>query len=200
MAHAIRIHENGGPEVLRYDEIPVGEPGPGEARVRITAAGVNFVDVYHRAGLYPMQLPAALGVEAAGTVERVGPGVTGLAPGDRVAYAGSPGCYADARVLPAERLVKLPDESSDVTAGGVGLIAVQWLKALGATVIGTVGSDEKAALARAHGCDHVVVYTREDFVKRVRELTGGEGVPVVYDAVGKTTFDGSLDCLRPLGM
>lgn len=232
MAHAIRIHENGGPEVLRYDEIPVGEPGPGEARVRITAAGVNFVDVYHRAGLYPMQLPAALGVEAAGTVERVGPGVTGLAPGDRVAYAGSPGCYADARVLPAERLVKLPDEISDVTAagmmlkgltaqilirrtypvkagdtvlwhaaaGGVGLIAVQWLKALGATVIGTVGSDEKAALARAHGCDHVVVYTREDFVKRVRELTGGEGVPVVYDAVGKSTFDGSLDCLRPLGM
>lgn len=232
MVHAIRIHETGGPEVLRYEEIPVGEPGPGEVRVRIAAAGVNFVDVYHRAGLYPMPLPAVLGVEAAGRVEAVGAGVTALRPGDRVAYAGSPGCYAEARVFPAERLVKLPDEIPDVTAagmmlkgltvqiltrrtypvkpgdtvlwhaaaGGVGLIAIQWLKALGATVIGTVGSDEKAALARAHGCDHVVVYTREDFVKRVRELTGGEGVPVVYDSVGKTTFDGSLDCLRPLGM
>lgn len=232
MARAIRIHEVGGPEVLRYEEVEVGEPGPGEARVRLTAAGVNFVDVYHRTGLYPLALPAVLGVEGAGRVEAVGAGVTGLVPGDRVAYAGSPGCYAEARVLPADRLVKLPDDIADraaaavmvkgltvqalirrtyrvkpgdvvlwhAAAGGVGLLAVQWLKALGATVIGTVGSDEKAEIARAHGCDHVVVYTREDFVRRVRELTGGEGVPVVYDAVGKTTFDGSIDCLRPLGM
>ncbi len=232
MTRAIRMHEAGGPEVLRYEEIPVGEPGPGEARVRIGAAGVNYVDVYHRTGLYPLPLPAVLGVEAAGQVEAVGPGVTGLAPGDRVAYAGTPGCYAEARVLPADRLVKLPPEISErvaaavwvkgltvqalirrtyrvkpgdvvlwhAAAGGVGLVAVQWLKALGATVIGTVGSDAKAEIARAHGCDHVIVYTREDFVRRVRELTGGEGVPVVYDAVGKTTFDGSIDCLRPLGM
>ncbi len=232
MARAIRIHEVGGPEVLRYEEVPVGEPGPGEARIRLTAAGVNFVDVYHRTGLYPLPLPAVLGVEGAGQVEAVGAGVAGLAPGDRVAYAGSPGCYAEARVLQADRLVKLPDDVADraaaalmvkgltvqalirrtyhvkpgdvvlwhAAAGGVGLLAVQWLKALGATVIGTVGSDEKAEIARAHGCDHVVVYTREDFVRRVREITGGEGVPVVYDAVGKTTFDGSIDCLRPLGM
>ncbi len=231
MARAIRIHEAGGPEVLRLEEVPIGEPGPGEVRVEIAAAGVNFVDVYHRTGLYPLPLPAVLGVEAAGRVGAVGPGVTGLAPGDRVAYAGSPGCYAEARILPADRLVRLPDEIADRTAagmllkgltvqalirrtyrvqpgdvvlwhaaaGGVGLLAVQWLKALGATVIGTVGSDAKAEIARAHGCDHVVVYTREDFVQRVRELTGGEGVPVVYDAVGKTTFAGSLDCLRPLG-
>jgi NADPH2:quinone reductase len=232
MVRAIRMHEVGGPEVLRYEEVQVGEPGPGEARVRITATGVNFVDVYHRTGVYPLQLPATLGVEAAGRVEAVGPGVTAVRAGDRVAYAGSLGCYAEARVLPADRLLKLPDDISDVTAagmmlkgltvqilirrtypvkpgdtvlwhaaaGGVGSLAVQWLKALGATVIGTVGSDAKAEIARAHGCDHVVVYTREDFVKRVREITGGEGVPVVYDAVGKTTFDGSIDCLRPLGM
>jgi NADPH2:quinone reductase len=230
MARAIRIHEVGGPEVLRYEEVPVGEPGPGQARVRIGAAGVNFVDTYHRTGLYPLPLPAILGVEAAGRVEAIGPGVTGFAPGDRVAF-NEPGSYTDARLVAADRLVKLPGEISErdaaavlskgltvhmllrkvyrvgpgdtvlwhAAAGGVGLIAVQWLKALGATVIGTVGSDAKAAVARAHGCDHVIVYTREDFPRRVRELTGGEGVPVVYDAVGKTTFAGSLDCLRPFG-
>jgi NADPH2:quinone reductase len=229
---AIRIHEHGGPEVLKLEDVTVGDPGPGEARIRIAAAGVNFVDVYHRSGLYPMQLPTGLGVEAAGRVEAVGAGVDHVRPGDRVAFVGAPGCYAEARVVPADRLVRLPDAISDRTAagawvkgltaqvlirrtypvkagdtvlwhaaaGGVGLIAIQWLKALGATVIGTVGSDEKAALARAHGCDHAIVYTREDFVARVRELTGGEGVPVVYDSVGKTTFAGSIDCLRPLGM
>ena len=230
MARAIRIHEVGGPEVLRYEEVPVGDPGPGQARVRITAAGVNFVDVYHRTGLYPLPLPAILGVEAAGRVEAIGAGVTGISPGDRVAF-NEPGSYIDARLVAADRLVKLPGEISErdaagalskgltvhmlirkvyrvgpgdtvvwhAAAGGVGLLAVQWLKALGATVIGTVGSDAKAEVARAHGCDHVIVYTREDFPRRVRELTGGEGVPVVYDAVGKTTFAGSLDCLRPFG-
>ncbi|ACG74330.1 Alcohol dehydrogenase zinc-binding domain protein [Anaeromyxobacter sp. K] len=229
---AIRFHEHGGPEVLKLEDVTLGDPGPGEARLRIAAAGVNFVDVYQRSGLYPMQLPAGLGVEAAGRVEAVGAGVDHVRPGDRVAFVGGPGCYAEARVVPADRLVRLPDAISDRTAagamlkgltaqvlirrtypvkagdvvlwhaaaGGVGLIAIQWLKALGATVIGTVGSDEKAALARAHGCDHAIVYTREDFVARVREITGGEGVPVVYDSVGKTTFAGSIDCLRPLGM
>jgi NADPH2:quinone reductase len=210
----------------------VGEPGPGEARVRHTAVGVNFVDIYHRTGLYPLPLPSGLGTEAAARVEAVGPGVDTVRAGDRVAYAGGPpGTYSEARVVSADRLVRIPDDVSDevaaavyvkgltvhslvrrtypvkagdvvlwhAAAGGVGLIAVQWLKAIGATVIGTVGSDEKADLARAHGCDHVVVYTREDFVARVKALTGGLGVPVVYDSVGKATFDGSLDCLRPLG-
>ena len=232
MPKAIRIRETGGPEVLRLEEVAVGDPAPGEARVRHAAIGVNFVDVYHRTGLYPLPLPTGLGVEGAGTVEAVGAGVTHVRPGDRVAYMGPPGAYAEARTLPADRLVKLPagiDERAaaaillkgltvhslirrtypvkpgdtvlwHAAAGGVGLIAVQWLKALGATVIGTVGSDEKAALARARGCDHVIVYSREDFAKRVRELTNGEGVPVVYDSVGKATFDGSLDCLRPLGL
>ena len=233
MARTIRIHETGGPEVLRFEDVPVGEPGPGEARVRNAVVGVNFVDIYHRSGLYPLTLPHALGSEASGTVEAVGPGVTVVAPGDRVAYlAPAPGAYAEALLLPAERLVKLPAGVSDevaaavflkgltvqsfirrtypvkrgevvlwhAAAGGVGLIAVQWLKALGATVIGTVGSDEKAELARQHGCDHVIVYTREDFVARVKEITNGAGVPVVYDSVGRATFDGSLDCLRPLGM
>ena len=232
MARAIRIHEVGGPEVLRYEEVPVGEPGPGQARVRISAAGVNFVDTYHRTGLYPLPLPSGLGVEGAGVVEAVGAGVTHVREGDRVAYAGPLGSYSETRLVPADRLVKLPDGVSDrvaaaillkgltvhalvrrthavkpgetvlwhAAAGGVGLIAVQWLKAIGATVIGTAGSDEKAALARSHGCDHVIVYTREEFPKRVRELTGGAGVPVVYDSVGKATFDGSLDCLAPLGL
>ena len=232
MPKAIRIRETGGPEVLRLEEVAVGDPAPGEARVRHAAIGVNFVDVYHRTGLYPLPLPTGLGVEGAGTVEAVGAGVTHVRPGDRVAYMGPPGAYAEARTLPADRLVKLPagiDERAaaaillkgltvqslvrrtypvkagdtvlwHAAAGGVGLIAVQWLKALGATVIGTVGSDEKAALAKARGCDHVIVYTREDFAKRVRELTNGEGVPVVYDSVGKATFAGSLDCLRPLGL
>lgn len=232
MPKTIRFHRTGGPEVLSLDEVEVGRPGPGQARVRHTAIGVNFVDTYHRSGLYPLSLPSGLGVEAAGVVEEVGPGVSEVAPGDRVAYAATPGAYAEARLIAADRLVKLPEKISDrqaaammvkgltvqallrrthrvepgetvlfhAAAGGVGLIAVQWLKAIGATVIGTVGSDAKAALARAHGCDHVIVYTREDFTKRVREITGGEGVPVVYDSVGKDTFEGSLDCLRPLGL
>ena len=232
MPKTIRFHRTGGPEVLSLDEVEVGRPGPGQARVRHTAIGVNFVDTYHRSGLYPLSLPSGLGVEAAGVVEEVGPGVSEVAPGDRVAYAATPGAYAEARLIAADRLVKLPEKISDrqaaammvkgltvqallrrthrvepgetvlfhAAAGGVGLIAVQWLKAIGATVIGTVGSEAKAALARAHGCDHVIVYTREDFTKRVREITGGEGVPVVYDSVGKDTFEGSLDCLRPLGL
>jgi NADPH:quinone reductase len=232
MPKAIRFHEVGGPEVLRLEDVEVGAPGAGEARVRHTAIGVNFVDTYHRSGLYPLPLPSGLGVEGAGVVEAVGAGVSHLRPGDRVAYTGALGSYGEERLLPAERLVKLPDGIDDRTAaaimtrgltvqalvrrthpvragetvlwhaaaGGVGLLAVQWLKALGATVIGTVGSDEKAALARAHGCDHVIVYTREDVPRRVRELTGGAGVPVVYDSVGKATFAGSLDCLAPLGL
>jgi NADPH:quinone reductase len=232
MPRAIRIHQTGGPEVMQLEDVAVGEPGPGEARVRHTAIGVNFVDIYHRTGLYPLPLPTGIGVEGVGRVEAVGPGVDHVRPGDRVAYLATPGAYSEARLVAADRLVKLPDDLSDVTAaavvlkgltvqalirrahpvkageavlwhaaaGGVGLLAIQWLKALGATVIGTVGSDEKAALARTRGCDHVIVYTREDFPKRVREITGGEGVPVVYDSVGKATFEGSLDCLRPLGM
>ncbi len=233
MPKAIRIHETGGPEVLRFEDVDPGAPGTGQARVRHTAIGVNFVDTYHRTGLYKLPLPAGLGVEGAGVVEEVGPGVTHVKAGDRVAYAGGPpGGYAEARIIPADRLVKLPRGIDDrqaaammlkgltvwallrrvhkvqkgetvlfhAAAGGVGLIALQWLKALGATVIGTVGSDEKAALATSHGCDHVVVYTREDFAKRVREITGGAGVPVVYDSVGKATFDGSLDSLAPFGL
>ncbi len=233
MARTIRFHEKGGPEVLRLEDVPVGDPGPGEARVRHTAIGVNFIDTYHRGGLYPLPLPSGLGSEAAGVVEAVGPGVTTVAVGDRVAYAGgAPGAYSEARLLPADRLVKVPDGITDAqaaammlkgmtveylvrrtypvkpgetvlwhaAAGGVGLIACQWLKAIGATVVGTAGSDEKAALARAHGADHVIVYTREAFPEKVRRLTNGEGVPVVYDSVGKSTFMGSLDCLRPRGL
>jgi NADPH:quinone reductase len=232
MPKAIRIHATGGPEVMRLEELPIAGPGRGEPRVRHAAVGVNFVDIYHRTGLYPLPLPAGLGVEGAGRVEAVGAGVTTVQAGDRVAYMAGPGSYAEVRNVPADRLVQLPDEVSDRTAagmllrgltvqalvrrtypvqrgdtvlwhaaaGGVGLIAVQWLKALGATVIGTVGSDAKAERAREAGCDHVIVYSREDVVKRVKELTGGAGVPVVYDAVGKSTFDASLDCLRPLGM
>ncbi|HEX9399683.1 MAG TPA: quinone oxidoreductase [Anaeromyxobacter sp.] len=232
MAKAIRIEKTGGPEVLRLEDVSVGEPGPGEARVRQSAVGVNFVDVYHRTGLYPLALPTGLGVEAAGVVEAVGAGVSHVAPGDRVAYVSGPGSYAEARVLGADRLVKLPAEIPDriaagamlkgltvhalvrrtyavkrgdvvlvhAAAGGVGTIMVQWLKALGATVIGTVGTEEKAEIARSHGADHVIVYTREKFPDRVREITGGAGVAVVYDAVGKATFEGSLDCLRPLGL
>jgi NADPH2:quinone reductase len=232
MPKAIRFQQPGGPEVLRIEEIPSVDPGDGEARVVNTAIGVNFVDVYHRTGLYPLPLPSGLGVEAAGVVEAVGAGVAHVRPGDRVAYVATPGAYAEARVVPADRLVKLPDDVSDRTAagmmlkgltvhalvrrtyavkpgdtvlahaaaGGIGLIMTQWLKALGATVIATVGSDDKARIARAHGADHVIVYTREDFAKRVREITGGAGVPVVYDSVGKATFEGSLDALRPLGL
>ena len=233
MPKAIRITQVGGPEVMRWEDIEVGEPGAGQARVRHTAVGVNFLDTYHRSGLYPISLPSGLGSEAAGVVEAVGPGVEVVRPGDRVAYAGGPpGSYAEVRVVPAALLVPIPDGITDQTAaavmlkgmtaqylirrtypvkagetvlfhaaaGGVGLIACQWLKALGATVIGTVGSDEKATVARSHGCEHVVISTKEDIAKRVREITGGAGVPVVYDSVGKDTFLSSLDCLRPLGL
>jgi len=233
MPHAIRIHSPGGPEAMVYDEVAVGAPGAGQARVRHTAIGVNYLDTYHRSGLYPLPLPAGIGSEAAGVVEAVGPGVDWVKPGDRVAYCGGPpGAYATERVMPADRLVKVPDGIDDVTAatlmlkglttqylfrqtyplkagetilfhaaaGGVGLIACQWARALGVTMIGTVGSDEKAALAKANGCTHTIVYTREDFVARTKELTGGKGVPVVYDSVGKDTFPASLDCLAPRGL
>jgi NADPH:quinone reductase len=233
MPKAVRFHKTGGPEVLVYEDVAVGDPGPNQARVRHTAIGVNFIDTYHRSGLYPLPLPSGVGSEAAGVVEAVGPGVTWVKPGDRVGYAGGPpGSYSEARIVPADRLVKVPDGISDqqvaammlkgmttqylirrtfkvqpgqtvlfhAAAGGVGLIACQWLKALGATVIGTVGSDEKAKLAKAHGCDHTIVYTRENFAERVKEITGGKKVPVVYDSVGKDTYMGSLDCLQPLGM
>ena len=234
MPKAIRIHEHGGPEVLRWEEVEVGEPGPGQLRVRHGAVGLNYIDVYHRTGLYPLpSLPWTLGMEGAGQVEAVGEGVTEFKPGDRVAYASPPvGAYAEVRLIPADRVVALPDAIDDRTAaammlqgmtaqyllrrtyrvqagdaillhaaaGGVGLIASQWARHLGATVIGTVGSEEKAELARAHGCHHVIVYNRENFTERVREITGGQGVAAVYDSVGKDTFMGSLDCLRPLGM
>lgn len=234
MANAIRFHRHGGPEVLRYEAVEVGPPGPGEVLVRHRAVGVNFIDTYHRSGLYPVpSLPSGLGSEAAGVLEAVGEGVEELSVGQRVAYATGPlGAYAEKRVVPADRVVPLPDAISDevaaasmlkgmtveylvrrtyrvqggetvlwhAAAGGVGLIACQWLKHLGAKVIGTVSSDEKAELARAHGCDHTIVYTREDVVARVREITGGAGLPVVYDAVGRATFSASLDCLRPRGM
>jgi len=233
MSHAIRIHSTGGPEVLKYEEVPVGAPGPGEARVRHTAIGVNYIDTYHRGGLYPLTLPSGIGNEAAGVVEAVGPGVDWVKPGDRVASCTGPlGAYSSERIVPADRLVKLPDAIADRTAasmmlkgltvqylfrqtfplkggetilfqaaaGGVGLIACQWARALGVTMIGTVGSDAKAALARENGCTHTIVYTRENFVERVKEITGGKGVPVVYDGVGKDTFPASLDCLAPRGM
>ncbi|MFO1323804.1 MAG: quinone oxidoreductase [Burkholderiales bacterium] len=233
MPHAVRIHAVGGPDALVFEEVAVGAPGAGEARVRHTAIGLNYIDTYHRSGLYPLPLPTALGQEAAGVVEAVGAGVDWLKPGDRVAYCGgSPGAYATERVMPADRLVKIPDGVDDVAAatlmlkgltvqylfrqtyplkagetilfhaaaGGVGLIACQWARALGVTMIGTVGSDAKAELARANGCAHTIVYTREDFVARTKELTGGKGVPVVYDSIGKDTFPKSLDCLQPRGL
>jgi NADPH2:quinone reductase len=233
MTKAIRFHKTGGPEVLQLDDVQVGDPGDGQARVKNTAIGLNFIDTYHRSGLYPLPLPSGIGSEAAGVVEAVGNGVTHVKPGDRVGYAGGPpGAYAEVRLVPANRLVKVPGGVSDKTvaammlkgltvqylirrvyrvergetvlfhaaAGGVGLIACQWLKALGATVIGTVGSDEKARIAKAHGCDHTIVYTRENFVERVKQITGGAKVPVVFDSVGKDTFMGSLDCLKPRGL
>ena len=233
MTYAIRIHQAGGPEVLSWESVDLPAPGAGEATVRHVAVGLNFIDTYHRTGLYPLPLPSGIGLEGAGVVEAVGAGVTEVQVGDRVAYAGGPsGAYAEARNIPAHRLLKLPDSISFDTAaammlqgltaayllrktyrvqpgdavlihaaaGGVGLIACQWAKALGATVIGTVGSDAKGELAKAHGCDHVINYSTENFVDRVRQITGGEGVPVVYDGVGKDTFMGSLDSLRPLGM
>ncbi|MFD7845510.1 quinone oxidoreductase family protein [Nocardia sp. NPDC059764] len=233
MAQAVRFYETGGPEVLRWEEVTVGEPGPGEVRIRHEAVGLNFADTYFRSGLYPAALPAGMGVEAAGVIEAVGPGVDGFRPGDRVTYTGSPlGAYSTERVMSAEHLIAIPDEiGCDVAAamtmrglttayllrrihplnagdtvllhaaaGGVGLIFTQWAKLLGLTVIGTVSSEEKAEIARAHGCDHVVLYTREDVAARVREITGGAGVPVVYDSIGKTTFDASLDSLARRGL
>jgi NADPH2:quinone reductase len=232
MAKAVRYHKQGGPEVMQYEDVQVGDPGPGQARIRHTAIGVNFVDTYQRSGLYPMQLPQVAGNEGAGVVEAVGQGVSDLKPGDRIAYTGLPGSYAELRVVPAERLVKLPEGISEeqaasmmlkgltvhylihstyevksgdtvlwhAAAGGVGLIACQWLKAKGVTVIGTAGSDEKCALAKSHGAAHVVNYSRENFVERVQAITGGKKVPVVYDSVGKSTWEGSLECLRPRGL
>ncbi|PCJ83014.1 MAG: quinone oxidoreductase [Hyphomicrobiales bacterium] len=234
MTKAIVIRENGGPEVLKFEEVKVADPGAGEVLIRHTAIGLNFIDVYFRSGLYPSPtgLPFIPGNEGAGIVEAVGEGVTHVKEGDRVAYVGPLGAYAEARIVPADRLVIIPDDISDKTAaammlkgmtvqyllrrtfrvvegntilfhaasGGVGLIACQWAKALGATVIGTVGSDEKAELARAHGAHHVINYRTEDFVERVKEITCGKGVDVVYDSVGQDTYPGSLDCLKPLGM
>jgi NADPH:quinone reductase len=233
MPNAIRLHKTGGPEVLVWDEVEVGNPGPGEARVRHTAVGLNYVDVYMRSGLYPAPLPSSIGTEGAGVVEAIGAGVADVRPGDRVAYAGGPlGAYSEVRIMPADRLVVLPDGISDVqaaammlkgltaqylirqihkvgngdtilfhaAAGGVGLIACQWAKSLGATVIGTVGSEAKAKIAQAHGCDHPIIYTREDFVARVAEITKAEKLPVVYDSIGKDTFMKSLDCVRPKGL
>ena len=232
MPNAIRVHEYGGPEVLRWEAIDIGEPGPGQIRLRQEAAGLNFIDVYHRTGLYPQAMPFTPGVEGAGVTEAVGPDVDHLRVGDRVAYGGPVGGYADVRLVDATKVVKLPDAISSedaaammlqgmtaemllrqvfpvkpgdtilihAAAGGVGLIVCQWGKALGATVIGTVGRDEKAELARAHGCDHPIVYTRQDFVAEVKRITDGAKLPVVYDSVGKDTFLKSLDCLRPRGM
>jgi NADPH2:quinone reductase len=233
MAYAIRMHTTGGPEVLRKEAHDPGAPAAGEARIRHHAVGLNFIDVYHRTGLYPLpELPAIPGMEGAGVVEAVGPGVNQVKAGDRVAYAGvPPGAYADERCIPAHRLVRLPEgidfdqaaammlqgmtaryllhgcypvKQGDTilihaAAGGVGLIVCQWARHLGATVIGTVGSTAKADLARANGCDHAIDYTREDFTARVREITDGAGVDVVYDSVGQATFMASLGCLRPMG-
>jgi NADPH2:quinone reductase len=232
MTHAIRIHQPGGPEALKWEEVEVGEPGPGQARIRQAAAGLNFIDVYHRTGLYKQPLPFTPGVEGAGTVESVGPDVEHLKAGDRVAYAGPIGGYSAERLVPADRLVKLPDDISfdqaaaimlqgmtarmllravfpvqqgdtiliHAAAGGVGLVMCQWASALGATVIGTVSNEEKAELARAHGCDHPILYTHQDFVAEVQKLTAGEMLPVVYDSVGRTTFAKSLDCLKKRGL
>jgi NADPH2:quinone reductase len=233
MSRAIRFYQTGGPEVLVWEEVAVGRPGRGEARVRQTAVGLNYVDIYVRRGLYPAPLPSGLGNEAAGVVEEVGPGVTDIKPRDRVAYAGGPlGAYSEERVMPADRLVVLPEGISDqqaaammlkgltvqylirqihkvekgdtilfhAAAGGVGLIACQWAKSLGATIIGTAGSEAKAKIAKARGCDYPVIYTQEDFVEVVEKATQGEKLPVVYDSVGKDTFMKSLDCLRPRGL
>jgi NADPH2:quinone reductase len=233
MTKAVKFHKTGGPGVLSFEDVLVGKPGRGEARIRHTAIGLNFIDTYHRSGLYPLPLPSGIGLEGAGVVEAVGAGVSHVKPGDRVAYAGGPpGAYSEERIMPAEKLVKIPrgvsdDEAAAVmlkgltvqmlirrvyrvqkgetvlfhaAAGGVGLIACQWLNALGATVIGTVGSDAKAKIAKAHGCHHTINYSKENFADRVREITKGRGVPVVFDSVGKDTFQGSLDCLQPRGL
>jgi NADPH2:quinone reductase len=232
MPNAIRVHAHGGPDQLRWEAVEVGEPGPGQVRIAQSAAGLNFIDVYHRTGLYPQPLPFVPGVEGAGTVEVIGEGVEGLSVGDRVAYAGPIGGYAEARLIDAEKVVKIPDAISaeqaagmmlqgmtvqmllrsvfpitkgdtiliHAAAGGVGLIMCQWAKALGVTVIGTVGTEEKAELAAAHGCDHPIVYSKQNFVAEVERLTDGEKLPVVYDSVGRDTFLRSLDCLRPRGV
>lgn len=233
MAHAIRVHAYGGPEALQWDEVAVGDPGPGEVRLCQSAVGLNYIDTYHRTGHYKLaSLPAVIGMEGAGTVEAVGPGATDLKVGDHVAYAGALGGYADVRLIAADRLVKLPPGIDDRTAaammlqgmtvryllretypctaktvmlfhaaaGGVGLIACQWARAIGATMIGTVSSDEKARVAKEHGCTHVINYRTEDYVARVKEITNGEGCDVVYDSVGKDTFPSSLDCLKPKGL
>jgi len=232
MARAIRFHQTGGPEVLELENVEVGAPGPGQARVRHTYVAVNFIDIYFRTGRYPLALPNGLGSDAVGVVEAVGEGVTEVAPGDRVGYLlGPQGAYADVRLMPADVLIPLPVDISDRTAstlmmkgmtaqylfrqvyplqggetilyhaaaGGVGLVACQWARAIGVTMIGTVSSDEKAEIARAHGCAHTIVTSREDIAKRVREITGGKGVPVVYDSVGKDTLMASLDSLQPRG-
>lgn len=233
MTKAILIHENGGPEVLHWEDYDPGKPEKGEALVRHEAIGLNFIDVYHRTGLYPVPaMPAVIGSEGAGIVEEIGEGVTEVAVGDRVVYAGGPpGAYAEIRRIPAQRLVKLPDSITaqqgaammlqgltawyllrrcytlkagetvlfQAAAGGVGLIACQWAKHLGATVIGTVGSPQKAELAKTHGCQHTILYNEEDFEEKVKEITAGKGVDVVFDAVGQMTFMKSLDCLRPMG-
>ncbi|MFO1173545.1 MAG: quinone oxidoreductase [Hyphomicrobiaceae bacterium] len=233
MARVVKVHAYGGPEALQVEDADPGRPAKGEALIRQSAIGLNFIDVYHRTGLYPQpSMPFTPGMEGAGVVEAVGEGVSDLKPGDRVAYAGTLGGYAEMRRIPADRLVKVPAAIDDKTAaammlqgmtveyllcrtfkagpgttmllhaaaGGVGLIACQWAKALGATIIGTVGSAEKAALAKAHGATHTIDYTKEDFVQRVKEITKGEGCDVVYDSIGKDTFPGSLDCLKPMGM
>ncbi|CAA7621096.1 quinone oxidoreductase [Magnetospirillum sp. SS-4] len=233
MTHAIRVHATGGPEVLTWEEVQVPSPARGEVLLRQTAIGLNFIDVYHRTGLYPAPLPFVPGLEGAGVVEAIGEDVAEFQLGDRVAYANPPlGAYAERRVMPADRLVRIPDSITDrqaaammlqgmtaqyllrrtypvragdtvlihAAAGGVGLLACQWAKHLGATIIGTVGSEDKAELARRHGCDHAILYKTEDFVAQVREITNGAGVPVVYDSVGRDTFLKSLDCLSPLGM
>lgn len=233
MVHAIRIHAPGGPEVMQWEAIEVGAPGPGQIRLKTTAAGLNYIDTYHRTGLYKLPLPLTLGMEGAGVVTAVGPDVADIKAGDRVAYASQPlGSYAEERLMQANRCVVLPDGITDqqaagmmlkgmtveyllqrtykakagdtvlfhAAAGGVGLIFGQWAKAIGVTAIGTVGSDDKAQLARDHGYAHVINYKTENFVERVKAITGGEGVPVVYDGVGKDTWAGSLDCLRPFGL
>ena len=232
MPYAVRVHETGGPEKMRWEEVRVETPGPGQVLVRNTAIGLNFIDTYHRSGLYPLALPATLGMEGAGIVEAVGPKVSGFKAGERVAYAQPIGAYAEWVLRPADRLVKIPAGIDDkvaaammlkgmtaqyllrrtykvragetilvhAAAGGVGQILCQWAKHLGAVVIGTVGSDEKAMLAKKAGCRHVIVTAREKFPERVKEITKGAGVPVVYDGIGKDTFMGSLDCLAPLGL
>lgn len=233
MTKIIQMQHTGGPEVMEYIDVDLADPAANQVRVRHVACGLNFIDIYFRTGLYPQPLPNGLGMEAAGVVEAVGAGVSHVKVGDRVAYAGRPnGAYAEARIMPADNLVRLPEGVSFETAaasmlqgltvqyllnrvfplkggetilfhaaaGGVGLIACQWARAMGVNMIGTVGSDEKAALAKAHGCAHVINYNTENFVERVREITEGKGVPVVYDSIGKDTFTQSLDCLAPLGM